>query len=155
MSRVILTDARVRALKPGPRRRFINAGLVPGLTLQVTTQGHRSFMLRGVFPGGRNRVRRLLGEAGALNVDQARAMARDWLTLLAQGRDPQLELRERQRQADADRTLHFAAVAERYISDRCRGRRKGERGANEIRSELVARWGNVQSPRSHVPISST
>jgi integrase len=142
MSRVILTDARVRALKPGPRRRFINDALCPGLVLQVTTQGHRSFMLRGIFPGGRNRVRRLLGEAGALNVDQARAMAREWLAMLATGRDPQLELRERQRQAGAERALSFARVAEAYINDRCCNRRQGARAAKEIRGELISRWGD-------------
>ena len=101
MARVVLTDARVRALKAAERRRFIPDALCPGLVLQITPQGHRSFMLRGIFPGGRNRVRRLLGEAGAMNVDQARTEARRWLTLLAQGRDPQLELREQRRQAGA------------------------------------------------------
>src|SRR5258705_10441607 len=127
MARVGLTDARVRALKAGPRRRFVLDSLVPGLVLQVTTQGHRSFMLRGIFPGGRNRVRRLLGEVGAMNVEQARATARDWLTLLAQGRDPQLELREQRRQANAEQAFSFAAVAERYIHERFSGKRQGDR----------------------------
>jgi integrase len=140
MSRLVLTDARVRALKPAERRRFVPDSLVPGLVLQVTPQGHKSFMLRGIFPGGRNRVRRLLGEAGAMSVNQARTEARQWLTLLAQGVDPQLELRERKRQAGAEQGLTFAAVAEAYINDRMRGKRQGARGAKEIRSELVARW---------------
>src|SRR5262245_66602664 len=108
MSRVVLTEARCRATKPGPRRRFIPDALAPGLILQITPQGHRSFMLRGIWPGGRNRVRRLLGEVGAMTLDQARAMARDWLALLYQGRNPQLELSERKRQALADNSRTFS-----------------------------------------------
>jgi integrase len=141
MSHIVLTEAKCRTLKPGPRRRFVLDGLVPGLVLQVTPQGHRSFMLRGLFPGGRNRVRRLLGEVGAMTLDQARATGRDWLALLAQGRDPQQEQALLRRAAQCEAALTFAVVADAYIADRLRGKRQGERSAKEIRAELVSRWG--------------
>jgi integrase len=141
MSRVVLTDAKCLALKPGTKRRFVPDALAPGLILQITPQGHRSFMLRGIWPGGRNRVRRLLGEVGVLSLEDARAQARQWLALLAQGRDPQLELAEQRRQASAEQALTFAHVADAYIADRLRGQRQGARSAREIRSELSARWG--------------
>jgi integrase len=141
MGRIVLTEAKCLALKPGPKRRIIPDALAPGLILQLTPQGHRSFMLAARWPGGRHRVRRLLGEVGVLSLDLARATAREWLALLAQGRDPQLELTERRRQASAEPALTFAAVADAYIADRLRGKRQGARSANEIRTELVARWG--------------
>jgi integrase len=142
MSRVRLTDARCLSIKPGPRRRFVLDVLCPGLVLQITPQGHRSFMLRARFPGGNHAVRRLLGEVGAMSVEQARTQARDWLALLAQGRDPKAELNERKRQAVADSARTFSIVADAYIADRLRGQRQGARSAREIRAELVARWGS-------------
>jgi integrase len=141
MSRVVLTDAKCVALKPGPRRRFIADALCPGLILQITPQGHRSFMLRAMFPGGRNRVRRLLGEVGAISIDDARSTARQWIALLAQGRDPQLELAEQRRSTVAEAALTFGVVADAYIHARLRNTRQGARGAKEIRSEL-AQWNN-------------
>lgn len=142
MSRIILTESKVRALKPGPRRRFVLDALCPGLVLQVTPQGHRSFMLRGRWPGGRNRVRRLIAECGTTTLAEARDTAREWLALLAAGRDPQLELDERKRRVVAEQGLRFDAVADLYIADRLRDRRQGARSAREIRTELVARWGS-------------
>jgi integrase len=141
MSRIRLTEAKCLNIKPGPRRRFVNDSLCPGLVLQITPQGHRSFMLRARFPGGNHAVRRLLGEVGAVTLDQARATARDWLALLHQGRDPKAELGERKRQALAEAALTFAVVADAYIADRLRGQRQGARSAREIKAELVARWG--------------
>jgi integrase len=77
-----------------------------------------------------------------MSIEQAREQARLWLGLLRQGLDPQLALRERKRQAEAEQLLTFAAVAERYVEDRLAGKRKAERSAQEIRSELVSRWGD-------------
>lgn len=141
MSRVVLTDAKCLVLKPGPRRRFIPDALCPGLILQITPQGHRSFMLRGIWPGGANRVRRLLAEVGVIDIATARDTARQWIALLAQGRDPQLELAKQRRSTAAEAALTFGAVAAAYIHARLRGRRQGARGAKEINAELVAHWG--------------
>ena len=142
MSRVVLTEAKCCTMKPGTKRRFVSDALVPGLILQITPQGHRSFMLRGIWPGGRNRVRRLLGEVGVLSLEQARTEARRWLAMLAQGLDPQLELAEQRRQASAEQARTFGSVADCYIADRLRGQRQGVRSAREIRSELSTRWGS-------------
>ena len=131
MARIVLTDARVRALKPGPKRYFVLDNIVPGLTVDCTPNGHRSFMLRARYPGGsRHAVRRLLGECGALSVDQARTMARDWLGLLAQGLDPQRELAERKRRATGEQALTFGAVVSSYFQH-LRGR-QAARSRQEI-----------------------
>jgi integrase len=138
MSRIILSDAKVLALKPGPRRRFVLDAMVPGLVVQVTTKGHRSYMLRARWPNGRNRVRRLLGEVGTISLDEARNTARQWIALLAQGRDPQLELSERRRQAGAEQAATFAAVCESYF--RHLQGRQAARSRKEIAKELLPLW---------------
>jgi hypothetical protein len=118
--RVVLGDSRVAALKPdAKRRRFVLDAVVPGLLVQVTTQGHRSYMLRGIFPGGRNRVRPLIAECGTITLAEARDTARQWLALLPAGRDPQLELDERRRKAQDEQSLTFDAVADLYIAIGC------------------------------------
>ena len=96
-------------------------------------------MLRARYPGGsRHAVRRLLGECGALSVDQARTMARDWLGLLAQGLDPQRELAERKRRATGEQALTFGAVVSSYFQH-LRGR-QAARSRQEIEKELLPLW---------------
>ena len=89
--------------------------VVPGLCVDCTVQGHKSFMLRARYPGGRNAVRRLLGEVGAMSVEQARTQARQWLGLLAQGLDPKAALAERKRRVAGEQALNFAAVCASYF----------------------------------------
>jgi integrase len=81
-----------------------------------------------------------LANAASFSLEAARATARDWLALLAQGFDPRIELEEQKRKAAAAHGLTFDTVANAYIADRLRGKRQGERSAREIRSILVARW---------------
>jgi integrase len=139
--RVVLIDSRVNALKPRTKRYFVLDGLCPGLLVQVMPSGVKSWMLRGLWPNGRNRVRRLLAPVGTVSADQVREQARQWIALLAANRDPQLELAEQRRQTGQRQALTFEHVADLYIADRLRGRRQGARGAKEIRAELVACWG--------------
>ena len=140
MSRVVLTDAKVRALKPGPRRIFIIDALCPRLVLDCTVSGHKSFMLRARWPGGRHAVRRLLGEVGAVSLDQARATAREWLGLLAQGLDPQRELAQRKRRTEGEQAATFSAVCNSYFQHQLRGR-QAARSRKEIERELLPLWG--------------
>ena len=90
--RKTLTDANVRALKPAaPGKRYdVYDTLIPNLLVRTTatSKGHKTFALRAKFPGKADRVRREIGEAGRLTVEDARTTARDWLSALARGLDP-------------------------------------------------------------------
>ena len=139
MSRLVLTDRRVAALKPRPKRYFVFDGVVPGLCVDCTPAGHKSFMLRARFPGGRHAVRRLLGEVGVISLEAARDTARQWLELLSRGLDPQRELAERKRRAANEQALTFSVVCASYFQH-LRGR-QAERSRKEIERELLPLWG--------------
>ncbi|MBT3767404.1 MAG: DUF4102 domain-containing protein, partial [Rhodospirillales bacterium] len=63
---------------------------VSGLGLRVTKTGAKSFILKTRIGGGRSAPIRkpTLGEVGDLTLDQARAKARDWKALAAEGIEP-------------------------------------------------------------------
>jgi integrase len=150
MPRIVLTDNKVRALRPAKagRRYDVLDALMPGLLLRVTDKGSKSFMFRARFPGapanrsGRtNPARRLLGAVGAMSVDQARDKARQWHALIARGIDPAWQ--EEQDRLGALRTQQntFLTVAEAYFAYIQReGWRKARVIEREIRNEFVARW---------------
>ena len=54
MARQNLTDAKVRALQPGAKRKDVQDALLPGLILHITPNGSKSFMLKQRFPGSNN-----------------------------------------------------------------------------------------------------
>ena len=65
MSRVVLTDAKVRALRPGARRFDVQDALLPGLIVHVTPTGSKSFMLKRRFPGSAHPTRGTPAAPGA------------------------------------------------------------------------------------------
>jgi hypothetical protein len=147
MARVVLTESKVRALKPGSRRHFVLDALCPGLVVDCTPNGHKSYMLRARFPGGRHAVRRLIGEVGAVSLETARDTARQWLGLLAQGLDPQRELAERKRRVAGEQALTFAAVCASYFQHQLRGR-QAARSRKEIERELLPYGASAASATS-------
>jgi len=92
-----LTDRRLRALKPaapGTDRYEIQDGIVPGLLIRVTEAGKKSFALLARFPGKSNPTRRLIGEYGAISLEDARVTARAWIEMVGKGIDPKVQLAE-------------------------------------------------------------
>lgn len=106
--------ARRRIERIKERGRF-SAGEIKGLSLQVSASGARSWVLRFQL---NKRVRYMgLGSADTFGVVEARARARKFRQLLADGIDP-IEARkaERAKQAQATaRRLTFKQAAERYF----------------------------------------
>ena len=94
MSRESLTDRFVKSRKRaalGQRDEYRDA-IVPGLALRVTDRGHKSFVLVTRYPSNpKNPTRRVLGEVGAIGLDEARHKARMWLELIAKGIDPKAD----------------------------------------------------------------
>ena len=145
--RVVLTDKLVRALTPGDKRYDVLDALVPGLLASVNPGGTVTLMLR-TRVGSRTPIRRAIGQAGRVTVEQARRTARHWLELLHTGGDP----REEQRQArDEQRRAREAAdvragntcavVADKFITHRLKEQRRGFVVARTIRNELLPLWG--------------
>lgn len=142
MKKVVLTDRLVATAKPAPagKRLFIADALVPGFGVRVTERGHKTFVLGARFGGSKNYTTRELGDARVLTLADARKKAREWLQLIAEGKDPKLG----KKFSRENISTTFRAVAERYIAIKCPTQRKGARTAREIRTELFPHLGDYQ-----------
>lgn len=86
-----LTDSGIQKLKsPENGQLYQWDRLVPGLGVQIGKTGTKSFVLRlrVLERGVRKNAKITLGRYPALALDEARGMARDYLTLAEQGKDP-------------------------------------------------------------------
>jgi integrase len=146
MPRQNLTDAKILALRPRPKRFDVQDALLPGLVVHVTPRGKKSFMLKRRFPGSSNPTRRRIGEVGTITIAQARDTARQWLAWLERGIDPADELAEQKRLAAQERLQRnastFAVVAEDYIARRLAKQRRGRVATQAFHSELLPHWGD-------------
>jgi integrase len=143
MARTVLTERLIANLKPAaPGKRYIRQdAVVPGVEVRVTDRGHKTFLLGARYPGSPHFTRRQLGEVGVISLANAREKARHWLESIKGGTDPRVEI-ERQRAAEREAEANvFAAVAEAFIARHLRGKRRADRAAREIRTELVSQWG--------------
>src|SRR5262245_59929304 len=110
--KVVLTDARIAGLpapKSGSGRVEIGDRKVPGLFVRITSDGTKSFTLRGTIKGG-STVRLTLGQVGKLTLDAARQEARLALNAMAQGVDPRAE-----KAIAKARRRTLSEIAEEYI----------------------------------------
>ena len=85
-----LTAKGIEALKPAPagKRKLYYDSLVPGLAVRMTDKPTgKAFVLVNRF-GKANPTARSLGLCSGLTLEAARDQARDWLKLIAQGKDP-------------------------------------------------------------------
>jgi integrase len=142
-----LTDRAIKAAKPTARAYDMGDAVVPGLIVNVLPSGLKRFALLKRFPGSSNPTRRLIGQYGAVTLEQARTTARCWLELLQAGIDPAIETK-RNRLAEARKRRHtFAHVVERYIDievvgpDPQRPRHRGTRKTLNALNILVALFG--------------
>src|SRR4051812_690141 len=97
----LLTDRFVLHCKhsgPGDRTYFRDTK-VPALMLMVTAAGAKSYIIKGRIPPSRIPSTRKLGDALALELVSARAMAREFGDLIERGIDPEQERRRREREA--------------------------------------------------------
>ena len=136
-----LTDLKIRSLKAAEKPFDVKDTQVPGLHVRVMPTGHRSFVLLGRFPGKPHPTRRALGGYGELTLEEARDKAREWRKLISRGIDPQVQ-EERDRQSVLrQQCITFAAVAEDFIRDKLPSERKGREVEQDIRRELLPKWG--------------
>src|SRR5262249_15908273 len=114
---------------------------VPGLHVRVMGTGKRTFVLLSRFPGTPHPTRRALGSYGELTLGEARDKATAWRKLISRGIDPQIQEERDQQAALRQQCITFAAVAEDFIRDKLPSERKGREVAQDIRRELIPKWG--------------
>src|SRR6266404_2696266 len=143
-----LTDRTIKALKPASNAAPMDVmdSITPSFGVRVMgTPQHpvRTFILRTRFPGNNNPVRVRLGsydETDKMSLEGAREKARDWLSMIRNGRDPRLE-EARQREAEIRKLATvFGAVAEDFARDKLPSERRGADVEREIRKEFKSWW---------------
>jgi integrase len=111
-----LTIRGIEALKGGPARTEIPDGLIPGLYLVCQSSGVKSWAVR-YRAGGRTR-KHTLGRYPAIDLANAREIARRTLVEVASGRDPAADKAEARRMAgepDGPACDRFDAAAALFI----------------------------------------
>jgi integrase len=138
-----LNDRIIRSLKAAPagKRYEVMDTVVPGLGVRLTDKGAKTFILIARYPGSENPTRRALGEYGELTLEQARATARDWHTLIGRGLDPKEEVKRQRLAEQRKRANTFAAVAEDFIEGKLPSERRGKSVEQTIRREFIPAWG--------------
>lgn len=151
MARINLTERRIAALQPDPagkRRPELRDSQVPGLIVRMAAK-RRVYAVHCRFPGVKHPTRRVIGEVGALTLDTARDVARQWLDLIRKGIDPAAEARRREdderRACEAARVqdeCRFERVAADYLKRKVAGQRRAREAERIIRNELIPAWGD-------------
>ena len=85
MPRTTLTDARVSALKPGRTSRDIRDGKLKGFGVRVLSSGRKRFFVHSQHD--RRRVWKIVGDAGEIGVEEARASAVEVLAAIRRGEE--------------------------------------------------------------------
>ena len=143
MPRVTLTDRYVASPKrvPAAGRADYPDALVPGLSLRVTSAGHRSFVLIARYPmNPKNPTRRALGDVGELTLDEARERARDWLALIRRGVDPKIDEAKKRAEAQRQQRATFGIVAEEFLTRHAAKLAHAEQARRIVEAEFLKRW---------------
>ena len=145
-----LSDRVITALKSASDGLPYDVGdtTTPGLAVRVmpaTAAGQtpvKTYTLIARYGGKRsNPARRAIGRVGQITLDQAREKARNWLDLLAQGKDPANEEKRAGEEAERRRANTVANVIEDYIATETLKQRRGRHVARELRRVILPLWG--------------
>lgn len=122
-----------RFTKPG----FHAVGGVPGLLLQVTKTGARSWILRATVGSKRRDIG--LGSFPAVTLAKAREKAQEFREQIDLGFDPVEERKQRKRDLifQQMKTIHFKEAAERFIKERKQSEFRNPRQIDQWRNSLA------------------
>jgi integrase len=138
VDRILLTDRKVRSLKPAkPGKRYEKFdAAVPGLAVRVTAKGTRTYTLIARFPNETYTTRLAIGDVRLYSLAEAREIARQWQLLIKQGKDPALEeAKAAYAQAEKDKNT-FAAVAEDFIREHVSSLRTSREVERDLRKNF-------------------
>jgi integrase len=144
MAKVSLTDKFIKsdARVPKTGRADYHDALVPGLALRVSSGGHRSFVLVARYPSNpKNPTRRAIGQYGAVTLDDARTIGRNWLALIQKGKDPKSEEATAKAREKKNQITTFAKIASEFLDRHAAGLAKAKDARHTIETEFVKPWG--------------
>ena len=129
MQKVKLTKRSVEALELQDKTYTVRDAGLCGFSMRVYSNGRRAFFYRYRVGGGRGAPIRepKIGDFGALTVDQARGIAKDWAAEVRRGGDP---MATRQSEREAPR---MSALFDRYLAEHAAKRKKTSSLRNDVR----------------------
>jgi integrase len=109
MPRLKLTKTVVETAQPEKEPYELRDAAIPGFLLKVTPTGRKVFMVAYAANNGQRR-KPAIGRFGEITVEQARAIAQDWLADVRKGKDPSAE------KSTARRAPTTAPTASAYLN---------------------------------------
>ena len=103
MPRTILTEARVRALKPRKTVRDVRDAKLRGFGVRVSPSGRKRLFIQCQHKG--ERIWKIVGDAGTLRVTEARALATEMLAAIRRGEEAPVSRGETLFEAVAETTF--------------------------------------------------
>jgi integrase len=154
---VVLTDAKVRALRSDPAGEFVQGDLsVPGFGVRVRPTGNPVYIVTKRLPGDVKPTRVTIGRVTDISLADAREKARTASAAVRQGVDVNAEKRreaaaqkverERVRRIEIETGYApgtFGEAAERYIRAECAALARGAEIEANIRRHLMPAWGTL------------
>jgi integrase len=110
-----------------------------GFGVRVSATGRRTFILVARF-GGKNPVRRAIGEYPAIGLAEAREIAGEWKRMLKRGVDPAEEAERQRRAALEKRQNTFGAVLNDFVREKLKSERRGGEVERDLRRECAPLW---------------
>src|SRR5258708_18728912 len=140
MARLKLTKTVVETAQPEKEPYELRDAAIPGFLLKVTPMGRKVFMVDYVANNGQRR-KPAIGRFGEITVEQARAIAQDWLADVRKGKDPGAE------KSAARRAPTVKELFDRFITDYSEPSNKpstvdGNRGYGRL--HIIPHLGQIQ-----------
>jgi integrase len=139
-----LTVKSLQNLKPGPVRREVRDGLLPGLYFIIQPSGHRSWALRYHRPRDGKPDKFTIGHYPAIELKKAREVAREAKAKVANGIDPKDEKKSAKAAAAIPANDLIEAVAARFISQHAKRNLKAGTAQEDNRAlaafRTMCRW---------------
>lgn len=142
MAKIKLTKTVVDTAKPQSLDLEMRDTLIPGFLCKITPTGRKVFMIQYRTNSGERR-KPSLGLFGELTVEQARALAQDWLAEVRRGGDPSGQ------KAAARKAPTVAELCVRFMQDHSRTRNKPSTQRayqHQIDRSIVPSLGSMKVP---------
>ena len=140
----VLTDKTLASLRRKPADAGttydVADGIVPGLFARESPKAKVTFILYTRYPGSSAPSRRAVAVYDGGNLKEARQKAREWLKLIAEGKDPGEVEQAKKIAAQRKRANSFRSVCEDFFAEKLKGERKGAEVERDIRINFLEPW---------------
>lgn len=129
-----LTDNQCKHAKPKDKAYALPDG--DGMSLWITPNGKKAWLLRYKIPYTKDRTTWVLGNYPSVNLKSARKLRIDYLELLADNIDPREWKQEQDHKAELQKDNTFKYVAEQWMEDKKRKAKASPETAKDIWNSL-------------------